>query len=275
MAATLSLGLKDKALTLETNAMTLGASTVGGKVTLTPAETGGRTVAASLVADSASFSTLLAAVLARESAEPAPEPQPAQAPPRRDAKAAAQAPSLLESASADIWPEQAFDLSALDQLSGTVTARIGALAVEPGLTITDATLEAAFGPKGITVSKLEGTAIGGKLSSSSTSRARAGVGLNGSLRIDIASTPAATASAGPGSPGDVASLAVDFSGRALSPSALVSSLTGKGAVSAGDATLTGMSPTSIAGVVEAALSGKGPSSGDALLQAVKCRRQAG
>ncbi len=101
------------------------------------------------------------------------------------------------------------------------------------------------------------------------------MGLNGSLRIDIASTPAATVSAGPSSPGDVASLAVDFSGRALSPAALVSSLTGKGSISAGDATLTGMSPTSIAGVVEAALSGKGPSSGDALLQAVNAAAKQG
>jgi hypothetical protein len=244
--------------------MTLGASTVGGKVTLTAAETGGRTVAASLAADSASFSSLLSTVLARESAEPTPEPTPADAASRRDDKVVA-----VGSAPADIWPEQAFDLSALDQLNGKVSARIGALALEPGLTISDATLEASFGPQGVSVSKLEGTAIGGKLTSRlDIERGLAGVGLNGSLRIDIASTPEATASAGAGSPGDVASLAVDFSGRALSPAALVSSLTGKGTISAGDATLTGMSPTSIAGVVEAALSGKGPSSGDALLQAV-------
>lgn len=276
LAATLSLDLKDKALTLETNAMTLGASTVGGKVTLTPAETGGRTVAASLAADSASFSSLLSTVLARESAEPTSLPPPAEASPRRDDKAVAQAPLAVESAPADIWPQQAFDLSALDQLNGKVSARIGALILEPGLTISDATIEASFGPQGISVGKLEGTAIGGKLSSRlDIERARAGVGLNGSLRIDIASTPAATASAGPGAPGDVASLAVDFSGRALSPAALVSSLTGKGSISAGDATLTGMSPTSIAGVVEAALSGKGPSSGDALLQAVNAAAKQG
>lgn len=279
LAATLSLALNDKALTLETRAMTLGASTVGGKVTLTPTETGGRTVAASLAADSASFSSLLATVLARQSAEPALEAPPAQTPPRRDPKAAAQvaqAPLVPESAPVDIWPEQAFDLSALDQVSGKVSARIGALTVEPGLTISDATLEAAFGPQGITVGKLEGTAIGGKLSSKlDFERARAGVGLNGSLRIDIASTAAATASAGPASPGDVASMAVDFSGRALSPAALVSSLTGKGAISAGDATLTGMSPSSIAGVVDAALSGKGPASGDALLQAVRAAAKQG
>jgi hypothetical protein len=176
----------------------------------------------------------------------------------------------------DAWPEQAFDLSALDELNGTVSARIGALAVEPGLTITNATLEASFGPRGITVSKLEGTAIGGKLSSTlDFEKARAGVGLTGALRIDIASTDAATAAAGPGAPGDVAALAVDFSGRALSPAALVSSLTGKGMVAAGDATLTGKSPAEIASVVDAALAGKGPASGEALNEAVKAAAKEG
>jgi hypothetical protein len=95
------------------------------------------------------------------------------------------------------------------------------------------------------------------------------------LRIDIASTPAETAAAGAASPGDVAALAVDFSGRALSPAALMASLTGKGSVTAGDATLTGMSPTAISGVVEAALSGKGPAGGEPLVEAVKAAAKEG
>jgi hypothetical protein len=278
LATTLSLDLKDGTTKLATDALTLGASTVGGTLTLNNrGDDGARTVAASVTADKASFATLLAAVLTGTSAEPAAAldpaaPQGAQ-PPRRDGKTMAQAEEIPIP---DAWPEQAFDLSALDQLNGTVSARIGALAVEPGLTITDATLEASFGPRGITVSKLEGTAIGGKLSSTlDFEKARAGVGLTGALRIDIASTDTATATAGPGAPGDVAALAVDFSGRALSPAALVSSLTGKGVVTAGDATLTGMSPAAIAGVVEAAVTGKGPAAGDALTEAVRAAAKEG
>jgi uncharacterized protein involved in outer membrane biogenesis len=278
LAATLSLDLKDKKLALDTHAMTLGASTIGGKVTMAPTDTGGRTVDASLVADTASFSSLLGAVLARESAEPSSIEPPSPQPVRRDAKPTPSGPGAVatEAAPVEIWPEQAFDLSALDRLSGKVSARIGSLKVEPGLSITDASLEASFGPKGISVTKLEGTAIGGKLSSKlDFEKALAGVGLNGSLRIDIASTPAATAAAGPGTPGDVAALAVDFSGRALSPAALMASLTGKGSVTAGDATLTGMSPTAVSGVVEAALSGKGPAGGEPLMEAVKAAAKEG
>jgi hypothetical protein len=170
-----------------------------------------------------------------------------------------------------VWPEQLFDLSAADGLAGRVTARINALALEPGLTISDARIAAEIGPGAVKVESLEGNALGGKLTSHLTfDKAPAGVGLNGTLRIDI-SSGAATA----GVPGDIAAFGLDFQGRALSPAALISDLKGKGEVALGDTTLSGMSPGAVTGVAEAALAGKGPMGGEALAQAVKTALKAG
>ncbi len=272
VAGSAQLTIKDGSLTLAANNLEVGASKLGGRLTLARPEGKPVSLAADLAIDRATVAGLLAPVLGRS--EPAlvvpPTPTAAKPVPPAQGKStpvpAAVAPpgiAPFEEAS-DIWPEAPFDLAALGEVEGRITARIGTLALEPGLAIGDARLTAVLSPGGINVETLEGSALGGKLASSfNIEKAAAGVGLAGNLKIDISSRPDAAP------PGDVAALALDFSGRALSPGALLADLKGKGEITVGDATLSGMTPSAVTAVTEQALAGKGPAGGEALVQAIK------
>lgn len=260
VSGSLSLTLKDRVLRLESSDFSVDANTFKGVVALAPGDTGKPNITASIETPTLSMATLLSPILRRQ--EPPPEvtpPPPAQRTKRR-AQEPAPPPTLKP-----IWPDQTFDLATLDHVTGTIKAKIGALVLEPGLTVSNVTLDAKLDDRTLSIERFDGTALGGKLTSKmDIEKASAGIGLNGNLRIDLASKPAP-----PGEPGDLVAFGIDFSGRALSPTALLSSLSGKGEVAVGDVTISGMSPSAISAVVEAGLQGKGPIGGEALSQAIK------
>ena len=247
-------------LRLESEAVRLGESTVSGHTTLAAGDSGRTTIDASLAADKASFAQLLAPLLgASEASDVLAALTPP--PPRLAPRSAAEAP-----AAAVIWPERAFDLGLLDHVDGKIVLAIGALALEPGLTLGNARLAAELSPQGIKVTRLDGDAVGGRLKAAlDMTRAPAGIGLSGKLRIDVSSKPAAEDDA---QPGDTAAFAVTFSSRALSPAALMAAMSGSGELSVGDATLNGNSPAAVSQVARAALTGQGPSGGAALAEAI-------
>ncbi len=257
-----SIGLRraGAVLRLESDAVRLGASTVSGHATLGPGDSGRAAIDASLAADKASFAQLLAPLLgASEGSDVLATLTPP--PPRLAPRPAAEAP-----AEAVIWPERVFDLGLLDHLEGKIALAVGALGLEPGLTLGNAQLGAELSPQGIKVTRLEGDAIGGRLSAElDMARAPAGVGLSGKVRIDVWSQPPAK---GDARPGDTAAFAVTFSSRALSPAALMTALSGSGELTVGDATLNGNSPAAVAAVARAALTGQGPSGGAPLAEAI-------
>jgi len=263
-------------LKLDSDAITLGASTLSGQVALTSRD-GGQTIDAALTADTASFGALLAPILASgglAAAIPAPpEPQPAL---RGQVGRAAEAyAGMAAELPAVIWPEHSFDLSLLDRLDGKIALRAGSLSLEPGLGIANARIEADLSPTAIKVVRLDGDAVGGRLRSQiDLNKAPAGIALSGSLRIDIASKPPPPEVADP-PPGDAVAFAVSFSSRGLSPAGLMATLSGKGDVTVGDATLNGNSPAAVAAVARAALTGKGPGSGNALTEAIKASLKEG
>lgn len=248
-------------LRLESEALSLGGSTLSGNVSLN-AEDARRTVDATLSADKASFAALLAPLLSTSESSDVlaaivpPQPQPAQQP-RPAAEAETEAPT---------WPDRAFDLTWLDRLDGTITLSVGSLAVEPGLSLGNARLVAALSRDGVNVANLEGDAVGGRLTSQfELTKAPAGVGLNGKLRIDVSSKPGGGSAA---QPGDTAAFGVTFSSRALSPAALMAAMTGSGELTVGNASLNGNSPAAVSAVARAALTGQGPSGGAALAEAI-------
>lgn len=258
LSGTAALNLDDKGLTLSTSDLLLADVPVKATVTSARTADGMRTIAADIEAREVSFGALLATMLANRDkvAEVAAEPGP-QA--RLQAGRMAQP---VEQAAKPIWSEASFALSGLEKVSGTVKAKVAALSVEPGLTISNATIDASFGPRGVNVTSLSGDALGGKLQSAlNFERAPAGVALGGNLAIKIGSAPGATEPA--------ASLTTEFQGRALSPLSLVSSLVGKGEVTLADASVSGMSPSAVTAVIETSLASKQPLSGDPLLQAIK------
>lgn len=257
-------------LKLGSEAITLGASVLSGDVALTTAEDGRQKIDAKIATNKASFASLLWPVLGKATeadvlnALTPPAPVPAR-PRAADAQAVqAAAPSPL------VWPEQTFDLSALDKTEASVDIKMAALEVEPGLTIRNARLLAALNPTTITVTKLTGDAVGGRLISNlDLVKAAAGVELSGALRIDIDGKPLGPDVSDPPPPGDAAAFGVTFSSRALSPAALIAALTGKGEITISDATLAGNSPAAVSAVARAAMTGQGPNSGTALSDAMR------
>lgn len=271
----IDVALDSSVLTLKPRNMMIGGSRVGGEVALTPSPGQPLKVSAKLEVDAATIPGLIAPLLAA-AVERAPQPEalpPPPVPARRNQQRIEPAPQLASAAlTPGLWPEQPFDLSVVDKAQGTIEATFKRLALDEGLTVSGATLNAVLEPGRIRVASLTGGALGGSLTSQLTiEKAPAGVGLVGSLKI--ATAPAAPQAGGEA--GISSSLSVDFSGRALSPAALMTDLKGKGELALGDVTLTGMGPGPVAATAEAGLYGKGPSSGEALSQALKAALKQG
>lgn len=269
IGGTIAVRREGGVLNLDSDAITLGASTLSGKVAVTARDGGRKTIDASLAANTASFATLLAPLLATAggsdvldtvtSPSPAP-PSPALAP---RTVPDPETPTV-------IWPEHSFDLALLDRVDGKITFSAGTLSLEPGLSIGNARLSAELTPQGVKVTSFQGDAVGGRLTSQlDITRAPAGISLDGTLRIDVSSKPVATSDGAAPPPGDAAAFGVTFQSRALSPAAIIAALTGKGELTVGDATLTGNSPVAVSAVARAALTGQGPSGGNQLVEAVK------
>jgi hypothetical protein len=255
-------------LTLASPALGIGAASVSGVLTFA-AGAGGEpaSVAVDLSADKASLPSMIAALTAAPAlVAEAPIALPAAPVRRRKVEAEAAPPPAPQS----VWPEQAFDLKPLEAVSGTLKASIRSLALEPGLAMKDARLDLAFAPGKLDVRKLEGAVLGGKaISAFVLEKQPAGASLAGDLKISISSTGSAESGADDAIEGDVAALDVDFTGRALSPTALIGAMTGKGQLRLGDVTLSGVAPKAVSDVADQALQAKGPSSGEALQTALK------
>lgn len=223
-----------------------------------------RSITADLDVDSATVPGLLALLLERPALEPAalqpPAPVPAAkgtAADKRSRLAQARAPevALPQPALPPVWPEQSFEPEIFRGVSGSANVRFGTLALEPGFAMQDAMLKATFSPGKLKVESLEAQAMGGRVTAGlALDKAAAGASLAGTLGIDIP---------------DAAAFTLGFNGQALGPAALISSLSGKGELQIGDATLNGNTPKAVAAVSEAALQGKGANSGDELANALK------
>ncbi len=277
LAGSVSVRSKGGALTLATDDLAVGASKVRGSMTLKDGEGGARTVTADLDIDAASITGLMTPILAQSQPAQAlaplrpPSPVPAQGKATQPSPAGAAATADFASG---LWPEQLFDLATVDGAYGSRHALACVRSrSSPASRSATPVSSAQIAPGAIKVESLEGSALGGKLTSRlDFEKAAAGITLNGSLRIDVSSGAAGANAAGPG---DVAALSLEFAGRALSPAALIGDLKGKGEVALGDTTLSGMSPGAVTSVAEAALAGKGPTGGEALAQAVKSALKTG
>jgi uncharacterized protein involved in outer membrane biogenesis len=275
LGGTINVRRDGASLKLDSEVLKLGDSRVSGQVALTTEDGGRQTIDAVLNADKASFASLLAPILGRPDARAGDAALSPSAPQQatRVPGGVSQQPgtdSEPAPATAMIWPEQTFDLSLLERIEGKVALNVGALVLEPGLTVGNARLMSEFTPTAIKITSLEGDAAGGRLTSQlDLAKAPAGIALTGALRIDISNNPVAVEAGNAPPPGDAVAFNVSFSSRALSPAAVLSALTGKGELTVGNATLNGNSPAAVSTVARAALTGQGPSGGNALVEALK------
>lgn len=249
LTGTVQIRRQEGELKVHGDGLRLGESIVSGEVAVTSKADGRDTINATLSADKASLAALISPIT-------------------RKAEPAAEGAADTETTTApSIWPDQPFDVSPLGRTDGKITAAIGALTLEPGLTISDARLDVELSENTIKIARLDGGAVGGRMTSTfDIERAPAGVSLDGSLTIAIGGPEAGGAVDQPAA--DAVRFTSTFAGRGFSPTALVAALAGKGELTVGDATLNGNSPTAVSTVARAALTGQGPAGGDAFAQAI-------
>lgn len=253
IAGTVAVVKAGDVLTVSPAGLMVGGTPVAGTLSIKRADAGRASLTADLQVGEASVTGLLAALLDKQTlTTPPPAPSPTKSPP----------PAAAPPEVADVlWPEQQFDFSAADAAEGKITVRFDKLALQPGLSIANAKLDAAFEPGRVTVASLAGDAVGGQISSTMTlAKEAAGVSLSGGLDLRVPQ--------GAGKP-DIAAFALKYSGRALSPAALIAGLEGKGELKLGDVSLGGLSPAVVGSVSEAALAGRGPQSGEPLVAALQ------
>lgn len=250
----IALARHEGQLTLRPSGLALSGSQVSGEVRIAaPASEAARMrLDADLSVDSARIPALVAILLEGPSAEQASGPD--------------------DGIDSSVWSARAFRNPLVADTEGRVTARFDRLELDAGLAITSARLEAEFDPSRVNVTRLEGAAVGGKLSASvAITKSTAGAAVSGTL--DIADgrlealggtgTPVKGRAQGP------ISLTLAFSGQALGPRGALATLKGKGEARLGSAAITGLAPESIKRVTEAALVGRVPASGVGLVKAIK------
>ena len=125
------------------------------------------------------------------------------------------------------------------------------------------------------MTKLEGKVLGGELVSKlALERAPGGASLAGDLRITDMNFNRPTAGAAPTAPpakDTLASLSLEFSGRASTPGALVSVAAGKGELKLGDVTMHAPTPLAVVATSDAVLSGQAGGSGEQLVTALRAQ----
>ncbi len=259
-------------LTLTSQNLKVGASKLTGTMVVASGDAGRTAVTADLTADQVNLPGLLPAVLSDAASgtevklPTAPPPVPTT---RRQAALLAAQAAALAAEPAPVWPDQAFDLSVLNALDGTIKANIRSLSLEPGLAMQDARLAMTLAPGRVEVTSLEGAALGGKAVSKWTLETQpAGALLNGDLKIGISSRGSAESGSDDSIESDVAALDVKFSGKALSPLAMMAAMSGTGTMKLGDVTLSGVSPEAVSSVSEQVLAGKGAMPGAELSEAL-------
>ncbi|MEW5962197.1 MAG: AsmA family protein [Pseudomonadota bacterium] len=250
IAGPLAITRRDGQLTLRPKGVALAGARLSGEVGVTRAhESGVARLDADLSLDAARISGLLAIVT-----------EPAQ-----DGAAGA----VSGDGPASLWPERTFRNPLVDGLTGRIRLAVGALEFGPGLGVGNATIEAAIEPRRITVSRLEGVALGGRLTGSGViAKAAAGAEVSGSLSLDGARIEALAGGARSRARGPV-SLKLGFTGQALSPRGLVGALKGKGEAALGAAEIDGLTPDAIGRAADAVLAGRAGAAGHGLVATIR------
>lgn len=266
VAGTAGLSRQSDTTTLRPQALKIAGVPVSGFVTITQPYGGRTAVKAELETASVEIPSLLSAILSRPAAQDLASQQ------NDDADAVAEDEASddtqpSEPAVAAVWPDRPFDLDAFATMEGTLSLKANTLALQPGLAVSNAKAEFAIEPGKVAVTSLTGKALGGSLDSKLTFKDEAaGASLSGELALAIPQD---------GNKPDVANLSLKYSGRALSPSAVVANMKGEGELKLGDVSLGGLSAKVVSSVAESGLRGEGPVNGEQLVAALREGLQAG
>jgi uncharacterized protein involved in outer membrane biogenesis len=169
------------------------------------------------------------------------------------------------------WPDEPFDLSNYERISGRVVLEANRMGLGQGVSLRSGVIEAEISPAGVNVTKFTGLALGGTVSGTlKVERAPAGASAIGAIRlVDAQLAELAPAAGGQPSASGGAQASLQFSGQGLSPLALVAGLSGRGEVELRGVRLPRLSPAAIETVAAAALGGKIEARGGTLERALR------
>jgi uncharacterized protein involved in outer membrane biogenesis len=169
------------------------------------------------------------------------------------------------------WPDEPFDLSNYEGISGRVVLEASRVGLGQGVSLRNGVVEAEVSPAGVNVTKFTGLAFGGTVSGMlKVEKAPAGASAIGAIRVvDAQLAELAPAAGGQPSASGRAQASLQFSGRGLSPLALVAGLSGRGEIELRGVRLPRLSPAAIETVAAAALGGKIEARGGALERALR------
>jgi uncharacterized protein involved in outer membrane biogenesis len=233
VSARLKLAVDRGTVGMDKLALQLGGTRLAGKIALAPGDGGRRRIDAALSADELSVATVLGPLLDR----------------RFGAASAAEA---VLHGQANPWPDEPFSAPVLDAFEGQIRLSCRRLTLAEGLALERARLNVLLQPGKVEVKEIGGAALGGEVKADVTiEKMPAGANVRGSLGFGIALEEIA----GPRPPKASGPLTgrIEFTGRGVSPRAVVSALQGEGSVAFGDARLPGLAPSAVLAASEAAL----------------------
>ena len=270
LAGAIKLTSNKSGQTFVLDGLQAGGSKISGRVALAanaePSNKGqARSIDADLAVDSGSVIAMLA-LLTNETATALLVTPPAeideklsQSSKKRRNQPQSPVPPSVVASEPSIWPAQSFDAGLFANLNGRIKATFGTLSIEPGLGLSEALVDVAITPGRIDVAHIDGKALGGTVTSALTlDKDPVGVKLAASFALKAG-----------GAASSNAILKFDAGGRAASPAGLIADIKGKGELTLAEAALHVNSPAALTAVAEAALQGKGPTSGEELVQAVR------
>ena len=229
-----TLGLKADGgrLTLELSSLDIAGTQLTGQIHLSGSE-GAREVDLDLKADSASLPGILALAL----------------------DGSIDGLLIRDLAEITDWRDRPFDFSNLEHISGRIKLEAKTLTLGESFALSDAVIEAVLEPGRITITKLEGQALGGAVSGAFKLEKTAGGGqVSGAFGLhELKLDQIKGASDAPLGAGAL-QLSLEFSGQAITPRALLPVLTGKGELVLKSARWDRLSPRAIEKAADTMLS---------------------
>ena len=229
----LKLAVEGSSIGIDKLTLQAGAARLSGRLAL--ADAGGRRrIDASLATDEASVPGLLGLLLDQRHA------------------AAGIAEAILHGRK-NPWPDEPFSASVLDGFEGQIVLTSRRLTVAEGLALDRAKITAVLQPGKLEVKEIVGSGLGGEIKAAlSIDKAAAGAEVRG--KLDFRVQLEEIAAGGPGSASGAMNGSISFSGRGLSPRALMAALQGKGSVTFGtEAKLATLWPGAVSAAADAAL----------------------
>jgi uncharacterized protein involved in outer membrane biogenesis len=227
----LKLSQAEGVLKLEKLALNIAGSRVGGQLSVTQ-QADRRRIDAKLETDEVTVASLLAPLLDQRLA------------------IAGQAEAAISGRQA--WPDEPFSAAVLDAFEGNIRLSCKRLTLADGIALDGAKLDVSVEGGRLNVDEISGNGLGGEFKVKlQIARAAAGVELRGGLRFN-AMLDAFAVGSSPRASGPVSGV-LEFTGRGLSPRALMSTLQGQGKLQFGEAKLQALWPGAIPLAADAAL----------------------